>query len=217
LVGQKEVSRDSLFNKDFLNEIKKKVLVFSRKTEPLHCTHDLVDPNDIIIKKFKEANLNNSVKDKVKVIFYPTYLNGSDGLLNLNYYECISGSHLGVFPSYYEPWGYTPMETGALGVASVTSDLTGFGRFISQFVEGKKHPGIFLLKFLSASTSANMGGPCSESDVVGDLSDIMHKFAKLSVHERVQNKIAARDIAARADWKVLIKNYLDAYEMAITK
>lgn len=217
LVSQKEISRESLFTKDFLTEIKKKIMTFNRKTDPLLCTHDLVDSNDIIIKKFKEANLNNTAKDKVKVIFYPTYLNGSDGLLNLNYYECISGSHLGVFPSYYEPWGYTPMETGALGVASVTSDLTGFGRFISQYVEGKKHPGIFLLKFLSGLGGSGMGGPRRESEVVGDLCEIMHKFAKLTVHERIQNKIAARDIAARADWKVLIKNYLDAYKIALTK
>ncbi len=217
LVSQKEISQQSLFSKDFLDEIKRKILMFARKSNPLHCTHDLVDANDIILKKFKEANLNNGIKDKVKVIFYPTYLNGSDGLLNLNYYESITGSHLGIFPSYYEPWGYTPMETGALGVASVTTDLTGFGRFITQYVDGKKRPGIFLLKFLSAAAGSHVGGPRSESDVVGDLTDIMYKFSKLSTHERIQNKIVARDIAAKADWDELIKNYLDAYDMAINK
>jgi len=217
LISQKEISQESLFNKEFLDETKKKILIFNRKGEAMCSTHDLVDPNDIILNKFKEANLNNSAKDKVKVIFYPTYLNGSDGLLNLNYYECISGSHLGVFPSYYEPWGYTPMETGALGVPSITTDLAGCGRFISQYIEGKKYPGIFLLKFLSASVGDNASGQRAESEVVSDLADIMHKFAKLSTHERIQNKIAARDIAAKADWKVLIKNYLDAYKLALNK
>ncbi|MFH1049214.1 MAG: hypothetical protein V1732_06145 [Patescibacteria group bacterium] len=217
LVSQKEINRQSLFSKEFLDEIKRKILIFNRKGEAMRCTHDLVDPNDIILKKFKEANLNNNAKDKVKVIFYPTYLNGSDGLLNLNYYESITGSHLGIFPSYYEPWGYTPMETAALGVASITTDLSGCGRFISQYVKGKKYPGIFLLKFLSASVESAVGGQRGESEVASDLADIMHKFSKLSTHERIQNKIAARDIAAKADWDVLIKNYLDAYNLALSK
>lgn len=217
LVSQKEISKQSLFSKEFLDEIKKKILIFNRKGEAPNCTHDLVDSNDIILKKFKEANLNNGEKDRVKVIFYPTYLNGSDGLLNLNYYESITGAHLGIFPSYYEPWGYTPMETAALGVASVTTDLAGCGRFINEYVEGKKNPGIFLLKFLSAAKGSGEAKQRSESEVVSDLADIMHKFSKFSIHERIQNKIAARDIAAKADWKVLIKNYLDAYNLALSK
>ncbi len=217
LVSQKEVSREFLYGKEFLDEIKKKVLMFNRKGEPMHCTHDLVDQNDIILNKFKEANLNNTAKDKVKVVFYPTYLSGSDGLLNLNYYESITGSHLGIFPSYYEPWGYTPLETAALGVASVTTDLAGFGRFIAQSVEGKKHPGIFLLKFLSAAKGSAVGGQRSGAEVVADLADIMHRFAKFSKHERIQNKIIARDIAAKAGWDELIKNYLEAYRLALSK
>lgn len=217
LVSQKEINRQCLFRKEFLDEIKRKILTFSRKGETPNCTHYLVDQNDLITKKFKEANLNNNEKDKVKVIFYPIYLNGSDGLLNLNYYESITGSHLGIFPSYYEPWGYTPMETAALGVASVTSDLSGCGRFINQYIDGRKNPGIFLLKFLSGSGNSGMGGQRSEDDVVNDLCDIMHKFSKFTTHERIQNKIAAREIAAKADWDDLVKNYFEAYRLALSK
>lgn len=207
LVSQKEVSQQYLFGKEFLDEIKKKILIFKRQSQPMACTHDLIDHNDIILNKFREAGLRNSAEDKVKVIFYPVYLSGSDSLLNLNYYESITGSHLGIFPSYYEPWGYTPLETAALGVASITTDLTGFGRFISQSVEGKKHSGIFLLKYFQKN----------EPEVVGELASLMYKFTKFSTRERIQNKIIAREIAAKADWDELIKNYLDAYKLALSK
>lgn len=207
LVSGEEVCSFSLFPKEFLAEMKKKILVFKRKGNPSFCTHDLVDKNDIILKKFQEAGLNNSVDDKVKVIFYPVYLSGSDGLLNLSYYESITGSHLGIFPSYYEPWGYTPLETAALGVASVTSDLSGFGKFIAPHVENKQYPGIFLLKYFLKK----------EEEVVNDLAEIMHTFAMYSRHERIQNKINAREIAAMADWKILIKEYFEAYRIAISK
>lgn len=208
LVAEEDVSRKSLFTKEFLDEIKKKLLVFKRNGHPPMCTHDLVDPaNDIILKKFKEANLNNAADDNVKVILYPIYLNGSDGLLNLNYYESIVGSHLGIFPSYYEPWGYTPLEGAALGVSSITSDLTGFGKFIAPFVDDKKFPGVFLLKRFQKS----------ENEVVKQLTDMMENFTRFSRRERIQNKIEARDIANKADWDVLIKNYLEAYRMAISK
>ncbi len=207
LVSEEEIYSFSLFSKEFLGEMKKKVMIFKRKGNPAFCTHDLVDKNDIILKKFQEAGLNNSAADKVKVIFYPVYLSGSDGLLNLNYYESITGSHLGIFPSYYEPWGYTPLETAALGVASVTSDLSGFGKFIAPQTEDKQYPGIFLLRYFQKNEEA----------VVNDLAEIMHSFAMFSRHERIQNKIKAREIAAMADWKILIKEYLEAYKIALSK
>lgn len=92
---------------------------------------------DEIMGRIKENNLFNAEEDRVKVVYYPIYLTGHDGLSNLSYEEALEASHMGVFPSFYEPWGYTPLEAAALGVSSVTTDLAGFGRFRLQ-LETKK-------------------------------------------------------------------------------
>ena len=104
-VSNKKISKESLFDADFLNEMKIKIGRFVRKGKPPLMTHDLYDQNDTIIKAIISASLRNDESDPVKIIYYPIYLSGTDGLLNLNYYEAMQGSHLGVFPSYYEPWG----------------------------------------------------------------------------------------------------------------
>ena len=89
------------------------------------------------------------------MVYHPDFIVSTNPLFGLDYGQFVRGCHLGVFPSYYEPWGYTPMETAALGVASVTSDLSGCGRFINEYVDGKKYPGIFLLKFLAKNLQKN--------------------------------------------------------------
>ena len=128
-VSGRKITNDTSFEDDFLTEMKIRVSRFVKKGKPPAATHDLYDQNDEILKALNSANLRNEENDPVKIIFYPIYLSGADGLLNLNYYEAMQGSHLGVFPSYYEPWGYTPLEAGALGVSSVTTALAGFGRY----------------------------------------------------------------------------------------
>jgi glycogen(starch) synthase len=136
IVSQKLPTTRELFSDAFHYQMKKKMLEFKKKGNPLIVTHNVIDKNDIILKTLKKAGLNNSVKDKVKVIYYPIYLTGADGLIDLTYYDAIIGCHFGIFPSYYEPWGYTPLETAALGVSSLTTDLSGFGKYIL-----KKHKG----------------------------------------------------------------------------
>ena len=112
-----------------------------------------------------------------------------------------------MFPSYYEPWGYTPLEAGALGVSSVTTDLAGFGTFVQNAKQNPDSPGIYVLKRVNKTDEA----------IVADLSEFMHWFAKLSKHERVQNKLEAKRIASLADWKILVQNYIKAHEMAVQK
>lgn len=205
LVSGKQLARENLFEQEFLSEVKRKLLKFKRDNKPRLTTHDLWDEdNDIIIRTFKEGGLKNDQEDKVKVILYPTYLTGADGLLDISYYDTIMGSHLGVFPSLYEPWGYTPLETAALGVASVTSDLSGFGMYIQDKCDPER-PGIFILKRNNRT----------EEQVIADMYDILHDYSKLSREERIQNKIQARRLASMADWKNLIKYYIAAHNMAI--
>lgn len=202
-----KLEEGELFEKSFLAEMKKKILKLRKKGLPSLATHELSDSNDSIIKSFQNSGLLNREEDRVKVIFYPIYLTGNDGLLNLTYQEGLQGCHLGVFPSFYEPWGYTPLETAALGVASVTSDLAGVGRFFASEVEQKKYPGIFALKRFGKS----------DEEAAQKLADILHSYGQLSREERIENKIAARKLAGRADWKVLITEYISAHNLALGK
>jgi glycosyltransferase involved in cell wall biosynthesis len=147
--------------------------------------------------------LDNKPDDKVKVIVYPVYLSGNDGLLNLSYYDAMAGCHLGLFPSYYEPWGYTPLEAAAMGIASLTSDLSGFGAFIQSKLL-KDDSGIFILKRLGRS----------KEQEIQDLTDTMYKYASLDHAERVQNKINAKYLSNLADWKHFVKFYIVAHNRA---
>jgi len=159
-----------------LLEMKSKVKRFSKKGKPPLCTHDLVTDNDEILSACSRAGLTNDKKDPVKVVFYPIYLSGADHLLNLDYYEVMEGSHLGVFPSYYEPWGYTPLEGGALGVSSITTDLAGFGRYFSKMGVQDKIPGIYLIERMDKEYN----------EVVSKLSDIMYSYSVLTKQARTR-------------------------------
>jgi len=207
LISDKKISKEAMFDEDFLLEIKGIVSQFVRKGKPALLTHDLYDDNDQILRGIEAANLKNEEQDRVKIVYYPIYLSGADGLLNLNYYEAMQGSHLGIFPSYYEPWGYTPLEAGALGVSSVTTDLAGFGRYFCSECSQSEAPGIFVLKRLNKS----------DDDVVSQLVDVMFNFANLPKEERIANKLQARKIASLADWKIFINNYIEAHNLAVEK
>jgi glycogen(starch) synthase len=206
VLSRKILSQENIFSKDFLEELKIKLAKITKKGTPSLSTHDLADPNDEILKNLVPVSLDNQEDDKVKVVFYPTYLNGADGLLDLTYYEAMAGCHLGVFPSFYEPWGYTPLEAAALGVSSVTTDLAGFGRFIMKKNQ-KKQPGIFVLKRLNRT----------DKEIIDDLSNFMYKFSQFSRQERVLNKIEAKRLSGLADWKKLISSYIEAQNLAIEK
>ncbi|MBW2972016.1 glycogen/starch synthase [Candidatus Woesearchaeota archaeon] len=195
-----------IFDDDFKKNIKKLEVNFAKKGNPPLSTHNI--PNefeDAIISNLINTGLDNKEDDPVKVIFYPIYLTGVDGLTDLAYYDAMNACHLGLFPSYYEPWGYTPLECGALGVPSLTSDLGGFGRFLLQKTTGTS--GIFVLKRFKRP----------REDVINEFADVLHRFAKFNASERVQQKILAKELANLADWKELVKHYFEAHDLAIKK
>jgi len=208
LVGRKDINSEFLLGPTLIKETKKRIARFSKDGNPPVCTHDIYnEDDDPIMKSIKLNNLLNTKEDKVKIIFYPIYLTGADNLLDLTYYEAIMASHLGVFPSYYEPWGYTPMEAGALGIASVTTDLAGFGRYIQKHGITDKNPGIYVLK------RHNM--PVDK--VVDQLTNVFLKFKSLSKQDRIENKLRAKRLADMADWNILIENYIEAHNLAVER
>ncbi len=211
IITDRELREGDLYDEDFKQEARRLYIRFQKEGRPPLSTHYLPsEDSDAIQKGFREAGLLNRAEDPVKVIHYPVYLDGNDQLLNLKYYEALQGCHFGVFPSYYEPYGYTPLESAALGVPSLTTDLAGFGRFIKTKInaqEGNHRGGIFILDRHNRD----------EESVINDFTDILHSFAKLHRKDRVLQKMLAKELAEHADWKILINNYVRAHNMALEK
>jgi glycogen synthase len=208
VLSQKEIfNENDIFSKEFIKDNKKHVSKFKRTGLPPLSTHYLGnEENDPILKGFKENGLNNSKEDKVKVILYPVYLNGVDGLIDLRYYDCLVGCHLGIFPSYYEPWGYTPLESVALGVPAITTDLAGFGKFMEKEEKTNKS-GIYVLKRYNKN----------EEDVINNFVKILYNYVQLDRHERMENKINAKLLSELANWNELVNNYFKAHNLALKK
>ena len=204
IVAQEKLSVPAILSEEMFERLKQNAQHFRRQGDPPLSTHHLDEQHDQMAVACRQAGLNNKEEDRVKIIIYPVYLDGSDGLLNLSAEDALTGCHLGVFPSYYEPWGYTPLESAAYGVPSVTTDLTGFGRFIAPHAD---KGGIFVLN--------RMGRP--QEQVVEELTTILYEFAQLDHKGRVRNKQAAKELSALADWAKLIQNYLTAHTLAIAK
>ncbi|MEM2918800.1 MAG: hypothetical protein QXY62_04815 [Candidatus Altiarchaeota archaeon] len=206
ILSKKQISEKTLFSKEFIFEAKRRAFRFFKDGLPYLCTHDIHnEESDLILKALRENELLNRRDDKVKVIFYPTYLTGADSLLDLSYNEFILGSHLGIFPSYYEPWGYTPLETAALGVAAVTTDFSGFGRYLLKLNEGKK--GIFVIEMFNRPVDKK----------IENLFQVMYNFCKLTREERVRNKLEAQKLSKLVDWEVLIEGYIKAHNLAVER
>ncbi|MCK4967977.1 MAG: glycogen/starch synthase, partial [Candidatus Aenigmarchaeota archaeon] len=211
LIGQ---IKDSI-TETHLQEIKKQMHEFRSKVGqiPPLCAFNLnynLD-DDSIIKGFKANGLLNRKEDRVKVIFYPAYLSNADRLISINYNSFIIGSSMGIFPSFYEPWGYTPVECAANGCLSITTDYAGFGKFIDEnritALNDKKDHGIYILK--RENTSYDV---CVET-MKKKISDIVH----MTKNEIVEEKHIANRLAYLTDWKYLGENYIEAHNIALKK
>lgn len=167
-------------------------------------THTLRQPwNDPCLQRFHQQGLENTPESKVKVIFCPSYLNGDDGVFNLPYYKLLIGMDLSVFPSYYEPWGYTPLESLAFKVPTITTTLAGFGLWVKNHL--KNHP----------STTVIPRNDNNDADVVHTIVQqtlALSRFSPKKFDELRQN---ASDVADIALWKNLISYYFQAYNLAL--
>ncbi len=170
-------------------------------------THYLHDADyDPILQKIKKNNLTNKPEDKVKVIFVPVYLDGQDGIFNLNYWDLLIGLDMTVFPSYYEPWGYTPLESLAFYVPTITTSLSGFGRWIMKDETLVKT----CIRVINRNDD-NFG------EVADSIADILLTCEKRSVEEFELMRQYAHQLSRVALWKNFIENYYIAYDIAIEK
>ena len=190
-------------NQGLLNNLKNPKQ--SADNEQKHLTHILPDVyHDVIMKRIYEQELFNRKEDKVKVIFCPSYLNGNDGVFNLSYYDLLIGLDGTAFPSYYEPWGYTPLESLAFKVPTITTTLAGFGKWVNDFYPEKQKAIEVVTR-----TDSNYG------DVV---ASIVKNFVTL-LDSKEEDLQARRDTAAKVSeialWKNLVKYYIKCYELTL--
>lgn len=173
-----------------------------------HLTHALQDPGiDPIMHRLQNCGLRNSPEDKVKVIFVPCYLNGADGVFNLPYYDLLVGLDLTVFCSYYEPWGYTPLESLAFRVPTVMTTLSGFGLWVSNKYQGAVQKGVTVLHRDDGN----------RDEVVQGVHGRMLQYSLLPSEQVAQSREEALRVSRGALWDELVDSYFSAYDMALRK
>lgn len=195
--------------KDLIDRLKSK----TDFDTPLECpfiTHWLHNmSHDQVLDMLKYMNMSNSKESPVKVIFVPCYLDGKDGVLNMAYYDLMPGFDLTVYPSYYEPWGYTPLESVAFKVPTITTDLAGFGLWVNSL---KGHYGT-----LQDGVKVIHRTDYNYSEVADAIRDTITEYSALSAKEVDKIRKNAASVAERALWKYFIKNYYVAYDVALRK
>lgn len=175
-----------------------------RITHWLHNTNE-----DHVLGMMNYLNMYNRPEDKVKVIFVPSYLTGNDGIVDLPYYDVVLGNDLCAYPSYYEPWGYTPLEAIAFRVPCITTDLAGFGLWVNS-VKGKcgqLEDGVKVIH----RTDYNY------DEVADQLCDTVLHFLSMSHEEIKKCRNAAATLSKKALWSKFITYYKGAYHIALTK
>ncbi len=172
-----------------------------------HWLHNM--SHDNVLDMMKHLDMNNSREDNVKLIFLPCYLNGYDGIFNMKYYDLVLGNDLCIYPSYYEPWGYTPLEAIAFKVPCITSDLAGFGLWINSELGryGEIMDGVKVIH----RTDYNY------SEVADKIKDTVAEFSNLSAADIKKSRANAEKISRKALWSNFIKYYYQAYDYALNK
>ena len=175
---------------------------------PSVVTHNLVNSHtDEILHFLRTSNLVNNAHDRVKIVYHPDFIAATNPLLSLDYGQFVRGCHMGIFPSYYEPWGYTPLECIARGVPAVTSDLSGFGDYVVNKMAGKAGKGIFVVKRRNRSFE----------DAVNQLTDYLFEYVQVSQRDRIALRNQVESSSEEFDWKNLTRYYIKAYELAVEK
>ena len=175
---------------------------------PPVCTHDLADPGaDEVLNQLRACNLWNLAADPVKVVYHPDFIVPSNPLFGLDYDQFVRGCHLGIFPSFYEPWGYTPLECMARGVPAITSDLCGFGTYLAGNIPDHQERGIHLLhrRGVGFDVAAN------------ECTEWMLRMARLERRERIALRNQVERCAEPFDWSNLGRHYHEAHDLALAR
>lgn len=174
--------------------------------EPLN-THDINNPyDDAVICRIRQIGFANCADSRVTMVYVPCYLNGDDGIFDKTYYDLLPGLDATVFPSYYEPWGYTPLESIAFGVPTVTTSLSGFGQWVLDS---------FANSFKACGVKVEHRGDYNYDEVKEAIACDLKRLVDAAPAEIDEIRRAAMDTAARASWSYFIEYYDKAYAIAL--
>lgn len=182
-----------------------------KASEPLsmpvvtHWLHNMRD--DRLLNAMAAAGFKNDKDDDIKVILAPCYLDGNDGIFNMSYYDLLIGQDIALYPSYYEPWGYTPLESAAFRVPTITTDLAGFGLWVNSI---KKRYAV-----LKDGVEVIHRTDNNYFEAALQIKEAMIYWLQLSADKRDKIRTAAGDIAEKALWTNFITYYEKAYKMAV--
>lgn len=171
-------------------------------------THTLHNTDsDKVLSMMRYLRMDNGKDDKVKLIFVPCYLTGDDGIINLSYYDVLLGYDLCVFPSYYEPWGYTPLESVAFKVPCITTDLAGFGLWVNKELGryGELNDGVKVVH----RTDSNY------HEVADNIEEALCEYSQFNAALVKSSRANAEKLSKKALWSEFIKYYDEAYDIAL--
>lgn len=188
--------------------LKRRIFALKREGLPPIVTHNMIDDsNDPVLNQIRQVQLFNRPDDRVKIIFHPEFLNSNNPILSLDYDEFVRGCHLGVFPSYYEPWGYTPAECTVMGVPSITTNLSGFGCYMENLIEDTSDYGIYIVdrKMKAIDESINQ------------LTDQMFEFTQKTRRQRINQRNRTERLSDLLDWKRMGLEYIKARQLSLKR
>lgn len=175
-----------------------------------HWLHNMDQDNTLSM--LRSLDFVNNKQDKVKVIFVPCYLNGNDGIFNIPYYDLILGNDLCVYPSYYEPWGYTPLEAVAFSIPCITTDLAGFGIWAQHVLAEEKAE-----NSLENGVKIVHRTDYNYHEVADEIKDAVTNYSLLDKAQVTKAREKAKNLSKKALWKKFIAYYEEAYDIALRK
>ena len=188
--------------------LKRAIHAWRSRRQPTIVTHDLVDDaGDPTLKHIRHRGLFNAEDDPVKMVFHPEFVSATSPLINLDYPQFVRGCNLGIFPSYYEPWGYTPMESIAMGVPAVTTDLSGFGAYVERHLPGAAEQGVMVLNRRTQSFD----------QAADDLANWLFEFVRQNRRQRIEQRNRTERLGEKFDWSQLIRHYHEAHDLAMDR
>jgi glycogen(starch) synthase len=176
--------------------------------QPMIVTHDLEDDvGDPVLCHLRRRNLLNAADDPVKVVFHPEFITSTSPILGLEYDEFVRGCNLGVFPSYYEPWGYTPLECIVRGIPAITSDQSGFGSYLMDHFPDHDANGMFVARRRHVSLETT----------IYQVAGWLHTLTRMPLRDRIALRNRVEQHADHFDWTRLTSFYRAARRHAFQK
>ena len=197
---------DDLLDDYWRLRLRRLMYAWRSQSMPTLMTHDLVDDSrDEILNQVRNANLINMPGDPVKVIYHPDFITANDPLFGMDYDQFVRGCHLGIFPSAYEPWGYAPLECVALGLPSITSNLSGFGTYLLRNMPEHEKSGLYVANRRYASFDA----------AANQITDWLFSFLQIERRDRIAQRNRVESLSEHFDWRNLGQHYNRAYRLVL--